>query len=731
MLAFPLMALALGAPASALAQAAAAPAGDDDIIVTAQKREQRLVDVPISITAVSGERLQDSGVKRSYDLAQTVPGLRIDEDGGNVQPTVRGIGNQIAGPGVSPAVATYIDGFYQTGLQGLTFDFIGVESVQVLKGPQGTLFGRNATGGAIVVTTKNPSQIPEFEGLLGYGRFNEVRAQVYGSAPLNDKLAMNVAVSYRRSDGFVKNVLTGRDAASLERWTVRGKLRWEPTDTFSAQLQVEHTDSDDGSALAYNSYKGLNNVAALLPVFGASPPPEGVVAPTKRGQVANEYPNRFYGKDSKVYLTLENEFPGFATLRSFTQYQKENYTYQIDFDATNANVYGAVQPTPIKTFSEEINLISEKSDKLDWVLGAYYFWSDAVNAPYHQHGIIIDGTGQVTTNAFYTRVKTESFAVFADATYNITDALHLTLGGRYSWEKSESQAQQNPDGIPTTVPAAFGGGSPPGPFLTGSQKFKAFTPRAVLRYELAQDSNVYASYSRGFKGGGFAPTNFTATPGAIPQFNPEYVDAFELGYKGIFGSTRLELSAYYNKYKGQQVAFYTAGVGTIRNAANSRIYGVEAQFSTKLTDQFTVGANAAYTNGRYQSFPLASRSLITGNVNFPADGLRMSRVPDWTGNIYGTYTVPVGDGSVSATASLYGTSKVPLDPTNFYVQKGYAILNGKITYALPGDNIKISVYGDNITSTTYTASILPFPPFAILQQYGAPVTYGAEVSFKF
>jgi iron complex outermembrane receptor protein len=701
-----------------------------EVVVTAQRRDERALDVPIAITAVTGAQLAQANITRSFDLAQVVPGLRIDQDGPFVQPTLRGIGNAIAGPGVNPAVATYIDGYYQPSELSTNFNLLGVESIQVLKGPQGTLFGRNATGGAIVVTTRQPTFDTHVEALLGYGRFNDYRAQLYASTGLTNTIAVNIAADDQTSDGFSRNIFTGFDSGRIHKWTVRGKLLFKPTDDFSAIVMVERSQGQDNSAVAYGSFNGLNNVANLLGVFGFPVPPQGVIAPSARGQTAANFPNEFFGQDDKFTLTMTKRFGDFATLTSYTQNQNEVYTYSIDFDATNVPFYGARNPAPQETFTQEFDLASNSMGRFQWATGLYYYFNQSTDSPYLQQGYLIDGSGTVVTDDFYTEVTSKAYAVFADLTYEAIDKIFFTLGGRESLEHQYGRATLFPEGIPTTVPVAFGGGAPPGELHLASQDFRSFTPRAVVRYNFATDANVFFSFSKGFKAGGYSPTDFSEAP-LIANFKPETVKAYELGLKASTGRFRLESSLYYSQYDDQQVAYYTSGVGHTANAASSEIYGYEIALSGRVLDDLTVGINGAWTHGRYTSFPNATESLISGTSSVDISGQPMERTPEYTGTVYGNYEHQLGVGRLALNASYYRTSNYRLDPPGDYNQSSYGVLNARATYTFPGDRFSVSALGSNITDTKYTASILPFTPFAILQQWASPATWGVEVDYKY
>lgn len=367
-----------GEPATAGAQAASSM----DIIVTAQRRSERLVDVPISLTAVTGDSLAVAGVNMTQQLGQVVPGLRLDLSGGFSQPTLRGVGSSVAGPGLSASVATYLDGVYRPSQLSSNFELADIEQIQVLKGPQGTLFGRNATGGAIVVTTADPTFEPTVRGKLSYGRFNEVRTSVVASAGLTDKLAFGVAGLYHRSDGFVRNIYTGKRADKMENWTVRAKLLFEPSDTLSFLLQYEHVDINDDAPNAYNAYRGraAANDPAVVGMF--RPGQTSVPIPTERGIVSLNAPTAYRVKNNNFILRTRADF-GAVDMTSYTAYLHENTVLQQDYDASELPLFQSRFTPKDRTFSQELNFSSKPGGSLDWVAGLFYFHDKATYPEYN------------------------------------------------------------------------------------------------------------------------------------------------------------------------------------------------------------------------------------------------------------------------------------------------------------------------------------------------------------
>lgn len=699
------------------AQTATAGQGDAssvqaaDIVVTAQKRSERLVDVPIAITAVAGEQLASSGVTATQQLGQVVPGLRLDLSGGFSQPTLRGIGSSVAGPGLSASVATYVDGIYRPSQLSSNFELADIESVQVLKGPQGTLFGRNATGGAILVTTRDPSFTTDVRGKISYARFNDIRTSLSASTGITDQIAVGISGQYRHTDGFVTNIFTGDDDfGKADNWNIRGKVLFNASDAVSFLLTLEHNQIDDNSSNAYNAYQGRASANDPAVVAALDPSGAAVDIPTQRGVVSLNAPTAF--KVNTDRATLRSKFElGSMTLTSYTGYQDEKVTIRQDYDATRLVQFESFFQPKQKTFSQEFNLASDTNGPLSWVAGLYYFWDDS-NFPFYNARF----DNSPVVNVFDIGVKTESWAAFADATYDVTDRLHITLGGRYSKDKLREHFE-------------FIGAVPR---TEASTSFDSFTPRAVIRYGLADNSNVYASVSKGYKSGAY-----NAAGGSTDPVDPEKITAYEIGFKTSQARWRLETSAFYYDFKNLQVNRFQGAASVLVNAASARTYGADLQFVGYVTDRLQIQLGGAYTNAQYKDFPAAPGWAGTGfpgdpirPVSIDAEGFQMLRAPKWTGNASVTYDQPLAGGTLTLFGSYYRTSRFFFDAAHSAKQGGYGLLAARATWKAPGDRFSIGVFGENLTDTKYITQIL-FEPQAVLQQYGTPRQYGVELGFRF
>ncbi|MFC4313862.1 TonB-dependent receptor [Steroidobacter flavus] len=696
----------------ASAQTAETPAAEtaqtdslEVITVTAQRREERSVDVPISIASLSGDTLRDAGVAATSALPQAVPGLRFDYSGSYVQPTIRGVGSALAGPGMNSNVAIYVDGFYVPNLLGSDFDLVSVQSVDVLKGPQGTLFGRNATGGAILVTTRDPTDELSGEIRAGFGSFGRRTISGYLSGGLTDTLSADLTAYYEEGDGSVKSLVTGKDdVAAFERSTVRSKILWKPSDNAKIALTLEHRAADDPTANITSAYEGLS-AGSVIPGTLVATGPHNYSGTAKAG-------HDYKGNSA----TLRGDFDlGGLNFTSYSMYRDEKSDEAKDYDSTPVDIFSAFWRVNDKTVTQEFNLSSSEGEKFSWVTGLFYYRNENEYPAFNQK---VGAAAPFA--AFSSNIVQKSLAAFADGTYEIADGLFLTAGVR--WGRDESDASY----VNLVNPAGS---------RQGEHSWTSVTPRAVLRYELTPYSNVYASYTQGYKAG-LVPITESTTP-----VDPEKINAYEVGYKLAGQGLTFDAAAFYYDYKDLQIASYVGTISLTRNAAESEIYGLDAQVTADLTDRWSVRAGATYVHSEYKSFPgavsyqqvLDPTSPAYGIfINPPVDasGNQMQRAPETSGTLGVNYHQPVSWGELSFDANLYATSKFYFDPINRFVEDGYTLLNLRATWTSLSGSTSVTVYGNNVTDEDYRAEVLP-GPFSIQQIYGEPAAAGLSVSYKF
>jgi iron complex outermembrane recepter protein len=680
-----------------------APASSlQEIVVTAQKRSENLVNVPATITTLSRDSLTNTGMTSVNDIAQVVPGLQIASQGAFSLPFIRGIGTTISGAGFPSNVATYVDGFYRpTGLSN-DMDLIDISDVEVLKGPQGTLFGRDATGGAILLTTQAPSFTPEFKGRLSYGSLDTANVGAFATGPLiGNTLAGSISVNYGYSNGYIRNIYTGLNADVSDTESVHLKLLWEPISTLSILFGYEYSKVTDPTGNDQGAYNGWSD-GALVP---------GAIVANQPRQTSQDSPTGHEVRDSRYHITTDLDL-GWASLKSYSFYLTERDWDHFDLDSSSAALLGSNWHLFENTITEEVNLTSATNDKFNWVTGIYY---------YHDYnwfpGYNLTASGGTLYNPpvvlFTAGVHTNSGAVYADGTYKLADRLDLTVGGRYNADFLRGDFDYFP-----------------APLTTFRTSGKDFTPRAILRYETSDNSNVYLSFSQGYK-----TAALNAQGGDTTPVKPEKVNAYEIGYKMAGHSVRAETAAYFYSYKDLQVQTIEDNESILQNAAAARIYGVEGHLAADLTQGFIVDVGANYNHARYTSFPNANVyhwSPIDGVESLQADDSGKSLIlsPAFSGNVTLSYKHPLAGGDFLVTSNYHYQTEIFFDTDNIVKQGGYGLLNLRAGWTPPDSHYTFSLYGKNVTNKTYLNFVLD-GSVAFQSLYGRPAEFGGEVDVKF
>jgi iron complex outermembrane receptor protein len=692
------------------AQTSSQPAATvGELVVTAQRREERLRDVPLSITAATGETLERAGVTNSADLQKVTPGYMIYMYGGAPQPVIRGISSGGAGAGDSSNVAVYVDGVYMSTQASQLFDLPDIERVEILKGPQGTLFGRNAAGGAVRVITKSPSFTPTGTFSASYGSFNNLMTKGVVSGPITSQLAGSFAAFYESHDGWNRDARTGERIGGLDSYLFRAKLLYQPTDDLKVlltgyNLRRRNEASFTGNALNGNTLARTVNPSTLIVT---QPRRSAVNLPVGNGV-------RGYG----VSLNVDYE-TSLGTFTSITAYQDGHFFIRADADFTPTGIAFYDQNEPFDSFSEEVSFSSRKFGRVAFTLGGFYNKSQEIYDP-----LSIKATPQqAPLISVYADARTLAMAVFGEAYVDVTDHLQLIAGVRYSSEKK-------------TTYAAFNNPNPP---LFGKRTFKATTPRVSVKYAFNDYANVYFTFSKGFKSGVFNPTGSPA-----PLF-PEKVTAYELGFKGRV-TPQLELTAavFDYDYKNLQIQVVQAGFtgGGTQNAALAKIKGFEGDAVWTPTPDFTFRAGLSYLDAKYGSFPNAvvNVPILLANgapcncgnreTTLNVSGNRLIRTPKWTANLTAEYAHEFGFGELSANATVYYSSKWWADITNRFGQVSYTTVDGQIGWRPSGSRWKVTAWGKNLTNKTYFYGFFG-TTVADGVTYAAPRSVGVRVDYTF
>jgi iron complex outermembrane receptor protein len=692
-----------------------------EVVVTAERRRENLQDVPIVVDVLTDQGALKAGIIDNMTLQTQVPGLVTSRENTGAAIYLRGVGT-IAAPGVENAVAAYVDDVYVDGFAGNILSFNNIDSVEVLKGPQGTLFGRNATGGVINITTKNPTAEPSLDVQAGYGNYQTFETTVYGTTGIGPNLAVNIAYHSRdQMQGWGRDFTTGQEVNLGQEQGVRAKVLWTPTAATSVQLMFDHywdnydyglnqtvqpgTLSADGG-----SFAGDYNTLSYNPFS-----PYG---PGRSGQ------NRHLDTYS---ITVNHDF-GWATLKSVTAARDvANYT-SYSQGGGPGNYNDARWPQHLNQYSEEIHLASEEGAQLwgrniHWQGGLYFLKiDDFINLVIS--GPVVGGNENVITpfplfsGSGENYIK--SYAAFYDVTYDLTPTTALTLGVRETADRIRNHSSS----------VFVGGDGTPSISTFPDQDANANSPtyRAVLDHKFLPDVMGYLSFSHGFKSGGFGLFSF----GSAPTL-PEHLDAYMVGLKSDWFDHRFRanLEAFDYEYTNQQVEIIKGGAGVELNAAASRIYGLDATLTQKVSDRLTLSANAEYLHGRYLSFPSAvvfvqnpatctplparlPGPLVPGDTQcaFNGAGNPTIRSPKYSGDVGFDFLVLDGGdrGQIDWTGNYYRTATFDWDVSGQFPEPSFGLISTALTWTSPAKRYDVQLWCYNCGNTYHDTFIAESGP---------------------
>lgn len=703
-------------------------AGQQEIIVTAQRRSERLVDVPMSVVAIAPDAVEKAGVVSIMDINKLAPGVNINFAGCCSQPSIRGISALTTGVGFENNVAIYVDGFYAPDNVSINGDMANLESIEVLKGPQGALWGRNATGGAILMNTRAPSD--HFTGKVeaGYASFDELTLSGYVSGPISDHLRFSLTGYNRKSDGFYDlhdaNGNRIGNAAPIHQASVRGKLEVDLGRDTTATLGANYGYSSDprGNIFTYIDH------AAIL-----------------KGKPFKAYYNdetaaRAKLKEGTLKLVHQADF---GTITSYTGYAVRDTLLAYDYDGSPKSIYAISSDWKQKTFQQAIDANITSVRGINLVVGGSYYHDDQ-STP-NQLGY----SGTYVFSLTQQTLKAEALAAYADLSIDLTAGLVLEISGRYTHEKKSTELFKS---NPATGDVTF-------PRTEKTVSFDNFSPRGTLRYQIGPSSNVYASISTGFRSGGWNP-NGAPTPAELEPFDSETITAYEVGYKTGSRAFHFETAAFYYDFKNLQVGqtkFVDVGgtqqlFNVVYNAPKAEIYGIDALISAEPLDNLSLRLGGALLHARYRDFTDIAATGLNATTGYNISGQlqdwsnkEMARSPKFSGNFSADYTFEnVLAGNLTVGGNLtYTSSFVPNSPSLYgplgpagqemeqrYRQGAYALLNLQAGWTDASERYKISVYVNNVTDHVYMLSYNG-GGYGDYASWGQPRTYGVRITANF
>jgi len=725
----------------------------EEVVVTANRRQENQQVVPIAITAISGDVAEKQGVANVLTLGESIPNVVFGRQSNGSIPFIRGVGNQNSTPGDEPAVATYVDDVYMPLAGSGISNFNSIDRLEVEKGPQGTLFGRNATGGVIQIYTKNPSAKPELDVNVGYANYRTLSGSIYATGALTSTLSANIAAyASKQEEGWGTNLTNHHCTFCNEQFSGgRVKLLWTPNDKINFLLTADYDKTTSGVGLTYRAAPGTitanNGLGPVLPGGSAPAPANFFDAYTNSDNISNNYQGG---------VSLKGNFDlGWASLTSISAYRTNNDQEFFDLDAGPAQAPDTYLHGSEESFTQEFRLVSPADSKLKWIAGVFYFNDSAGYTPLT---FIFLGTNDFVSSIGVQ--KTQSYAGFAQASYEVLPKTNLTIGVRYTSDDRSISAYDTsvtqlaiPGNTSVTVPvcpnvgpvALFGGATG---CMGGSNKVTYSKPsgKISLDYHFTDDVMGYVAYNRGFKSGLFNVVSLFTPVG--PPVKPETLDAFSIGEKAEFLDHRVRLNteAFYYDYSNIQVQAVINGSSFTTNAAKATMKGIEFDATVIPVQHLTLTGSIGIEEGHYGDFPngyyLVYNAVNGGNCVFPAatsagpncglkaggpgfpphynaatgtwnlSGNKVPNLPPFSASLTAKYDIPTAMGDFDLnlawnhTGNYYfnadnGQGQVaPSSPAN-NKQPILDLLNGSLSWTSKNDMYSASLWGKNITNVQY------------------------------
>ena len=669
----------------------------EEVVVTAQKRAQSLQDVPVSVTALDAGTLNAHGIQQASDIADLTPGLYFESIGLR-SPFIflRGTGSGQFDIGSDSSVSVFIDEIYQPRFTALQFDLMDVERVEVLKGPQGALFGRNTTGGAVSVVTRKPSRTASAEAVLEYGNEDHLLARGSVSGSLSDALAGRLSVAHRKRDGWVENDLTGKDHLDTDSLGARAQLL---ADWNGADLLVSASFARERAGAAT-----FQNVTPVVPFLSPASPLFGQVPAGDDPRHQRYDTDGYQDRDSLLLSATLNVDLGPAVLTSITAYGEAEFEELHDLDGTEAAVLNRFADEESDSFSQELRLTSAADQPFEWLLGVFYFEDDAARDERWFLGtdmLFALPAGQTITADDSLQVDTQSWAVFGQVGVDLSERWRVALGARYGEDDKDSDRRTDRS-LPT--PILFQGYT-----AEAGDNWSSFDPSVSVQYRPNDRIMAYASYAEGFKSGGFQASIPVNAEFAEATFDPEEVTSYEIGLKSTLWNQRLKLNvaAFHVAYEDLQFIAATGSTSTgaplvvIANAAESTTNGLEVEADLLLGEYVRLSAGYSWLDAEFDRYLDGSGNDQSGN--------RVIRTPEHQGHVTADVVYPLRTGQLSAMLSVRAQSRVYFNPENTRAlsQEGYEQLSARLGYESGDGRWAVDLWGRNLTDETVCANVLP------------------------
>lgn len=692
----------------------------EEIVVTAQKRYENMQTVPVAITAVTGDSLEAQSITSTADLSSVMPGLKQGYSAGTSLFYLRGVGQNTGAPGVVSPISTYLDGVY-LGIARLSlFDLNAISQVSLLRGPQGSLFGRNASGGIIQVATKNPDFTFNGSAHAGYANYGTFRGDLYASGPVSENLAANISLRVRnQTEGAITNIFTGSDL--LKQKTVSGqtKLLWKPTDRTDVLI----------SGIYYYAKDLPGNVVGWTPGFIAG---DGLTTYLGEDKVSNRVDSKNLIRTSMASMKVTHDL-GWATIENLAHGVWTDYDFLAQQgghagrpNPNNAADLWSTNSSKISAWGNDLEISSpENGSAFKWIAGISYE-HERTNSDFAP---TLDGVVAARTVSTYI---SSAWAVFVQGTYAILPETRVTAGARYTTDRLSFDGINLVNGLTTAA-----AGLPP------SSTFNQVTWRASIDHSLTPDILLYVSANRGFKAG-----QYNVTSVVNPPLKPEIVDAYELGLKSeLFDNrVRLNVSTFFQKARNLQLRALRGSTVFLFNAANAEVAGVDLDFRAVVSDHLTLtGGFEWLPRAEYTRFPNASGVLPAPTLTIPSNctgalnpriggttpvtcdlsGYRMIYSPKISATYGFQYSKDTPIGKISVNVADQYSSRYFVDPNGATSVKPYHVINASVVWTAPNERYDVKLWVTNLAkASVYTNAQFLYVP-------GEPRRYGIDFGVKF
>jgi iron complex outermembrane receptor protein len=708
-----------------------------EVVVTAQRRSESVQKTALAVTAISGETLLETGTTNLEALSQVAPGLNVSEQVGQARLTLRGIGLDDISTGAESSVAFNQDGVFYSRSAAALASFYDVDRVEILRGPQGTLYGRNATGGSINIITNQPTA--SLHGGVGVtlGNYQTANGEGFISGPLSNTVSGRLSFQVQHHEGYGQDIVTGHDIDTKDSQAVRGQLLFKPGDRLKVLVAGDYYHENDRS----NEYHYLGPAGETT--AGAPITPTALLlggfAPSNRRDIATPTDPSNYEEFYGGRIDINYEISDSTTIRSLSAYRRAQYEVETSISPFSVELFPLTVQEQSNQYTQEFQ-VNVDTERNKFVSGLFYLHEAILGSEAGALNLLAVGGPNFFVQGFYGggRMKTDAAALYAQDTFSITEKLRFTLGGRFSWERKAVNDQSDFDFATPYTPGAL----PLTPHHIDSADFSKFTPKVGVEYDVAPQTLAYVSYSQGFKSGTY---NLGA---AGPPVQPEKVDAYEAGLKTTTEDRRFRsnTAAFYYNYKDLQVGKVQGQLVVLENAAAARIYGIEEELTARPANNLTLSLNASWLHARFTQYITADQARpggdgttidpSTGQPAFNLKGSELAQSPNYTVDLAAEYALHWRDNTVTLRGESNWSDRVFFTAfdRNAVSQPAYSLQNAFITFERSGAAWHVTAYVKNMANKTLDASanvattIVGSPLIGFLLP---PRTFGATIAYQF